>query len=455
MGMSESELGHVVDALQELVDAPLEGVWQPRRDRVILALGARLLLLVPRGPEARLHTVARRDHGPNRPFSFQGACRAHLRGALRSLVQWPAERVVDLRFDHGQLHLRLTGRSGGLWLLAREGVVAAYDGPAPAELPPLGAGGQPRQRLPRFQPSQGQSWDVAARQWFSGVERRRREEVARSQLRQRLRGLLARERRLEERLREDLRSTARAEHLRLQAQTLATHLHRIPPGYRRLSLPHPEEEGVWVDLEVDPALPPAHAMDQLFGRARRLERSRSHLRPRLEQATQRVARLAEELDGLGDLDAEALGSLARRLPRPAGARPGERAERANWDTWTGPHGERVLVGRDSRGNRRLTFQVARGHDTWMHLRDGPGAHLIIPASRGHSPPLDTLLVAAQIALRVARIPEGITTEVRYTQVRHVRSIPGEPGGRVTLSRERVLAVRRDESVLGGWVRAER
>ena len=61
MGMNEAELERVVGDLQELVGEPMTGAWQHRRDRIVLRLGPALLLFVPRGPFARVHTIGQKS----------------------------------------------------------------------------------------------------------------------------------------------------------------------------------------------------------------------------------------------------------------------------------------------------------------------------------------------------------------------------------------------------------
>ena len=79
--MNDAELALVVEDLQALIGLSVSGLWQPARDRVVVGIGDRThLLCVPRGPVARMHTIARRPRNPPRPFSFQGACRSRLRG---------------------------------------------------------------------------------------------------------------------------------------------------------------------------------------------------------------------------------------------------------------------------------------------------------------------------------------------------------------------------------------
>ena len=125
MGMNEAEIAAVCRDLQSLVGAPLSEVRQPARDRLVLTLGGTHLLLVPRGPLARIHPIERRPRNPKKPFSFQGACRAHLTGRLDRIEKVDGDRIVEIVFGEVRLHLRLTGRGGGLWMCRREEVLAA------------------------------------------------------------------------------------------------------------------------------------------------------------------------------------------------------------------------------------------------------------------------------------------------------------------------------------------
>src|SRR5687768_13450194 len=116
--MNEAEIGRVAGELRRLEGVPFGNLWQPARDRVVLGLAdGTFVLMVPRGHVARFHTVAERPANPARPFSFQGACRARLRGPLTAVVKEPGERIVRFEFGAARLELWLTGRSGGLWLL--------------------------------------------------------------------------------------------------------------------------------------------------------------------------------------------------------------------------------------------------------------------------------------------------------------------------------------------------
>ncbi|HHO54667.1 MAG TPA: DUF814 domain-containing protein [Deltaproteobacteria bacterium] len=450
MTMNEAELACVVADLQALLGATVSGIWQPARDRVVVGLGDRCsLLLVPRGPVARMHSIHRRPRNPPRPFSFQGACRSRLRGRLTSLTKVPGDRIVHLAFTTGTLELRLTGRSGGLWLIQDGLVVAAYDGPASAELPSIAV--RPvRDDAPRFEPVEG-SWDLGARRYFTALERDHLLRERRGWLARQLRQIISRTERLLENLQQDLERAEEAPLLRRRADLLAANLHAVPRGAQAVAF-EDWETGELIPISLDPNRPPSDSLEQLYRRAGRLDRVGDRVLERIVQVEGELARLRRALQDLPDADLDALTTLEASLPAPVrGNRGGE--GRRPWSTWVGPGGERVLVGRHDRGNRRLTFQVARGTDWWMHVRGRPGAHLILPMQRDQTPSLSHLLAAAQIALVHARVPEGEAADVQYARIRDVRSIPGETA-KVRIANERVLRVTREPSELVGWVREE-
>jgi predicted ribosome quality control (RQC) complex YloA/Tae2 family protein len=108
----------------------------------------------------------------------------------------------------------------------------------------------------------------------------------------------------------------------------------------------------------------------------------------------------------------------------------------------------VYVGRNDKGNHALVFRHSRGRDWWLHVRDRPGAHVVLPmANTGSAPSLEQLLVAANIALAASGAKPGEAYDVVYARVADLRPIKSAPG-KVLVRDERVLHVRRE--ALEGW-----
>ena len=83
-------------------------------------------------------------------------------------------------------------------------------------------------------------------------------------------------------------------------------------------------------------------------------------------------------------------------------------------------GTQICFGKNSSTNDKLTFSIANKNDTFLHIKDYHGSHIIV---RNADPSNDTLLFAAELALVLAGKETG---EVYYTIVKDVKK-GGKPG----------------------------
>ena len=86
----------------------------------------------------------------------------------------------------------------------------------------------------------------------------------------------------------------------------------------------------------------------------------------------------------------------------------------------------LLIGKNNRQNDRITFKEASGNDYWFHVKEGPGAHVLLK-NAGREPDEELLRLAGRMALRYSG-REAAGGLVDYTQKKHVRRHPsGLPG----------------------------
>ena len=438
-----SELLYVVRDLQSCVGSHVSSIRQPRRDRLILDIGGRRILLVPRGPEARLCVSGKKTRSPIRPFSFQGACRAHIGGVLERLEILGDDRVVALTFSHGSLRLHLTGRGGGLWLLNGDGVVAAYDGPA--KVVPALPIANPTERPPRFSPKENEDWAEAAGSFFGGRETEAATRTETSRLARALRTEIKRLTRLQRNLGDDVKSALAATTRRRAADSLSAVIYSMPLLGRSVTVPDLEDPDRVHTLSIDPSLSAGSNVSRLYNRVKRLEARGREAGVRLSQAVETAALTALALSQLEEGDA----TLAHSLVQPQVAASRQQSA-SGIQRWQHTSGQTLLIGRTGLNNRKLTFQIARGRDWWMHVRDLPGAHVVLPMRGGNTPPLEWLLAGAQLAASRSRIPVGTAGDVQYTQVKYVKAIPGAAPGLVSVQQERVLHIRCAPEMPDGW-----
>jgi predicted ribosome quality control (RQC) complex YloA/Tae2 family protein len=266
------------------------------------------------------------------------------------------------------------------------------------------------------------------------AERSRRLEAARRDGR-RLRQLV-------ERLQGDRAGLADPEALRQQAEALLAHPVAIQPGEERATVPDPREPGRTLSIRVDARLSAPRNADQLFAKARRIERARVEVDRRLSEAEAALARArAEEAAVAAARRASDWTSRREPPPRPhAKGRAGRKGETAA----VGPRrfltsrGLVVLVGRGAKENHALTFRVAAPEDLWLHARDVKGAHVILrdPDRRAN---VEDVREAAEVAAFFSDGAANRGQDVHVARRKHLRS--GGAPGRVHVTHGETVRVR--------------
>lgn len=249
----------------------------------------------------------------------------------------------------------------------------------------------------------------------------------------------------------DLERAKDSEVLRTAAERAKMQLDTLPAGVDRWELMDPFQPHLpAVGVKVDPALNARRNMEQLFHKARRLERTREHASTSLATARTRAERLRALLTDMDqDPSAPGLEDRARTLvggvPEPlngsgeGSARHGPSRHKP-FRAFRTSGGWRVLVGKTPAENDLLTHRTARGNDIFLHARDAPGAHVVLVVEDNRRGLEEAIGEAALLAAHFSNLREAGAVDVRWTEIKHVRRVPRHPG-LVTLAAERVRRVR--------------
>ncbi len=477
MSLSYLEIQHVLQDLAPLQGSLLRDVYQPTRTELILSLrthsGNRLLLLSVHPTFSRLHLLDRRPSNPAKPHPFQMLCRKALRGRMDSLEQVNRDRVVRCTFHGEATHTvvaELTGRHGNIFLLDANDRILGTLRPLRADRRNLAAGSPyvplPTPRAPvnvteRFSTrSETLSYQEAVAGHYETAIAQQALEALRTRIQAAVRKELKRLTRRASDLESDLAKAEQAEQYRRYGDVLQIHLPRIPRGRSFVVLPDPFEENQPLEVPLDPELDPLANMRRHYRRYKKYNASIPFVLQRLEEVEARSRELISLMPRLeAARDEHELQQLVTRHRvvrthvegRGRGAKSSRPPRRLPHHRYVTPAGREIWVGKSGRDNERLTFQVARGNDFWVHVLGRPGAHVVIPC-RPALPDLETLLDAGMLALRHSGRGAGEKAEVCYTRVKHVRKIPGGAPGQVTFSQEKSLMVTVDAARLARLTR---
>lgn len=248
-----------------------------------------------------------------------------------------------------------------------------------------------------------------------------------------------------------MEDAAKAPRWRRWGELLLAYASTVRAGAEQVTVP--DFDGSPVTISLDPKRGPiasAQAYFRRHGKAaaagrilpRRLEKLREE-RAYLDQMrlfatqatnTEEVRAVGAEMSGIGD----------RRSKPPAASGAGGRGGKrrlaepaAGVRTLTTADGLRLLVGRNSRGNERVTFDLAAPDDLWLHARGMAGAHVILKTD-GRTPAPEAVAAAAGVAAYFSEGRAAAKVPVDVTPRRHVRKPKGARPGMVTYREERTV-----------------
>lgn len=240
--------------------------------------------------------------------------------------------------------------------------------------------------------------------------------------------------RLERTLAKQQQELARArshDRFRQWGDTLLANLQQIKRGQDKVRLINPHT-GQAVEIPLNPDHTASenaaryykkhsrlkNAAGKILRQMKRVKETLTYL-DSLSYAKDTAADMTDVDEIFQEMSAQGLVHKQRQKPRP---RPTEYVKLLT------PAGDSILVGKNNRQNEQLTLRQAEKDHIWLHVRDFPGSHVVLCSP---SPSQQSLLFAASVAAWYSRARAGNKVEVVWTQVKHVKKIPGGKPGMVT------------------------
>jgi predicted ribosome quality control (RQC) complex YloA/Tae2 family protein len=434
-------------------NAKIARVDQPEPGLLSLSFRAEgrneVLLLVTLPGALRLGVVNERPRGVNASPAVS-QLRRHIEGARISAVQ-KSQRAIQLsltRADQARLLIAAPSKPyGAWWLCEADGSVVVRAPGAPAAVP------EEEEHL------QSQSLDALRSEGASVLDAHRT--TRGRQLEQLLRRHIKRLSKKRDAISADLERATTAEELRQKGSLILANINEIRPNSAHFEAMSWGDDPRPVRIELDPRKSPAELAQELFKKAKRLERGLDVAPERLHAVETQIAELVQAGDTAGDVSPNELAAKLEALgvsitaPKEEARQRRQAGARLPYREFTTIDASTVLVGRGAADNDRLTLRVARPHDLWLHARGVTGAHVVVPLGKGKSCPPETLVDAATLAAHFSDLRGETIVDVLYTPRRFVHKRKSSPVGSVTLGSEKVIAVRLEAARLERLLRSEK
>lgn len=108
-------------------------------------------------------------------------------------------------------------------------------------------------------------------------------------------------------------------------------------------------------------------------------------------------------------------------------------------------GETLLyVGKNNIQNEYVTHKLAKGSDYWFHVQKASGSHVIVATNELTE---ELCRTAAMLAAKFSSLSDSSSIPVDFTQVKHIKKIPGKRNCFVTYTRQKTIYIDIDEAKL--------
>lgn len=108
-----------------------------------------------------------------------------------------------------------------------------------------------------------------------------------------------------------------------------------------------------------------------------------------------------------------------------------------------------IIGKNNLQNEYITHTLAQKDDFWFHVKDAPGAHVVVQTEKLN----ETILrKACMLAAYFSGQKHSSSIPVDYTLVKHIKKIPGVPGYKVTYKNQQTMYIDIDEEKMKSYLK---
>lgn len=232
-----------------------------------------------------------------------------------------------------------------------------------------------------------------------------------------------------------------------KGQLLLCHLHMIKKGDKSIVVQNLlSEENEPMEIALSPKLTPNQNAQSYFKKFHKAKRAEQFLTRFIEETKQNITFLEEMLSGFYMCETEqdmadiqklliAKGLLKKNVKKITSPRNEKTLDYLVYFTSTG---QRVLVGKNSAGNERLSLRKANKEHWWFHVKDHGGSHVILESK--DDPKEEEIRECALLAAYYSAQREEKNVHIDYTRVKNLKRHPALIPGLVTYTGNKTVTV---------------
>ena len=248
-------------------------------------------------------------------------------------------------------------------------------------------------------------------------------------------------------LEKELFDSQNSDEYRIKGDLLFSNLHLIQKGQKEVTVDN-YYDGTQLTISLDERFDGKTNANRYYAKYQKAKNALQHLNEQIaltqdeinyfdtlitqmEQATYYDAlEIKEELENLGYLKKKKIKQVHRQK------------KKLHIETYLTKDNITIYVGKNNLQNDYLTFKMASRYDTWFHVKDMPGSHVVV-----HSDELDeyTIRLASTMAAYFSKGRNSSSVPVNYTLIKTLKKPQGAKPGKVILNHYSTIYIDPDDS----------
>ena len=246
-----------------------------------------------------------------------------------------------------------------------------------------------------------------------------------------------------------LEDSNNSDEYRIIGDLLYSNLHLLKKGMRHVELDN-YYDGSKIMVDLDEKLDPKSNAQKYYNKYQKAKNSINVLHEQIDLTKKEIEyfdslltlmdnasyydalEIKEELENLGYLKKKKKTNTIRKNKKPS------------FETYYTKDGIEICIGKNNLQNDYLTFKHAHRYDTWFHVKDMPGSHVVVKSDQ-----LDeyTIRLASNIAAYYSKGKNSSSVPVNYTLIKTLKKPHGAKPGQVILDNYKTIYIDPDQHCL--------
>lgn len=246
-----------------------------------------------------------------------------------------------------------------------------------------------------------------------------------------------------------LEDSNNSDEYRIIGDLLYSNLHLLKKGMRHVELDN-YYDGSKIMVDLDEKLDPKSNAQKYYNKYQKAKNSINVLHEQIDLTKKEIEyfdtlltlmdnasyydalEIKEELENLGYLKKKKKTNTIRKNKKPS------------FETYYTKDGIEICIGKNNLQNDYLTFKHAHRYDTWFHVKDMPGSHVVVKGDQ-----LDeyTIRLASNIAAYYSKGKNSSSVPVNYTLIKTLKKPHGAKPGQVILDNYKTIYIDPDQHCL--------